>query len=209
VTVFALDHPVAQHKVALLRDRSTDLRTFRSLVREISLLVAYEATRDLPTEEWEVETPLERTPGVRIAGSRLAVVPVLRAGLGMLDAVLSLLPTAPVGFVGLQRDHDTLRPEPDYLKLPDGLAGRTVMLLDPMLATGGSASHAIAACKEAGARDGIRLLALIAAPEGIERIRREHPDAAIYTAAIDRQLNDIGYILPGLGDAGDRLYGTF
>ena len=205
--VVVLDHPVVRHKTTLLRSTETDTRLFRALVHEISLLVLYEASRLLPTEKEHVQTPMAGFDGVRIPGSALAIVPVLRAGLGMLDAALELLPHAPVGFVGVSRDEQTLRPVPYYLKLPDGLTGRSVLVLDPMLATGGSASHAISLCREAGASD-ITLAALIAAPEGIARLREEQSDAHLCVAALDERLNDVGFIVPGLGDAGDRLFGT-
>jgi uracil phosphoribosyltransferase len=200
-------HPLVRHKLTLIRDRRTDTRDFRELVHEVALLVCYEATRTLATEPCEVETPLEVTEGVRVAPSRVTVVPVLRAGLGMLDAVLSLLPAARVGFLGVYRNEETLEAVPYYAKLPFQIDGGEALLLDPMLATGGSLSHSIAVCKEAGARD-VRVLSLIAAPEGIARVHAEHPDVEIYTAAVDRGLDDNGYIRPGLGDAGDRLYGN-
>jgi uracil phosphoribosyltransferase len=200
-------HPLVRHKLTLIRDRATDTRDFRELVHEVSLLVCYEATRTLATEPCQVETPLELTEGVRVAPSRVTVVPVLRAGLGMLDAVLSLLPAARVGFLGVYRNEETLEAVPYYAKLPFQIDGGEALLLDPMLATGGSLSHSITVCKEAGARE-VRVLSLIAAPEGIARVHAEHPDVEIYTAAIDRGLDDNGYIRPGLGDAGDRLYGN-
>ncbi len=205
--LLVLDHPVVRHKTTLLRAAGSDARLFRALVHEISLFVLYEATRFLPTEPFRVQTPMAPYDGVRVPGSKVAIVPVLRAGLGMLDAAHELLPHAPVGFVGVTRDEETLRPVPYYLKLPDGLSGRSVLVLDPMLATGGSASHAIGLCREAGATN-IALAALIAAPEGIERLRAEQPDAGICVAALDERLNDVGFIVPGLGDAGDRMYGT-
>jgi uracil phosphoribosyltransferase len=205
--VVFMDHPVVRHKTTLLRSADTDTRLFRALVHEISLFVLYEATRLLPSVPYTVETPMAPYAGTRVPGSGLAIVPVLRAGLGMLDAALELLPHAPVGFVGVSRDEETLRPVPYYLKLPDGLTGRSVLVLDPMLATGGSASHAIGLCREAGAED-ITLASLIAAPEGIARVRAEQPDANLCIAALDERLNDVGFIVPGLGDAGDRMYGT-
>jgi uracil phosphoribosyltransferase len=202
-----VEHPLVRHKLTLIRDRTTDTRDFRTLVYEVALLVCYEATRTLVTEPYEVETPLERTVGVRVPPSRVTVVPVLRAGLGMLDAVLALLPASRVGFLGVYRDEETLKAVPYYAKLPFEIDGGDALLLDPMLATGGSASHSITVCKQAGARD-VRLLSLIAAPEGIARVHADHPDTTIYTAAIDRGLDENGYIRPGLGDAGDRLYGN-
>jgi len=205
--VVQLDHPAVRAKVTQIRDAATDVPTFRRLVDEVALLLTYEATRSLPSEPIDVRTPLETTPGTRIPWDRVAVVPVLRAGLGMLDGALNVLPGAAVGFVGVYREEDELRPVPYFLKLPDDVASREVLLLDPMVATGGSAVYAIRTCKQAGAAK-IVLIALIAAPEGIARVHGEHPDVAIYTAAVDRQLNDDGFILPGLGDAGDRLFGT-
>jgi uracil phosphoribosyltransferase len=205
--VVVLDHPVVRHKTTLLRSVDTDTRLFRALVHEISLFVLYEATREFPTEPYRVQTPMAAYDGMRVPGSGLAIVPVLRAGLGMLDAALELLPHAPVGFVGVSRDEETLRPVPYYLKLPDGLTGRSVLVLDPMIATGGSASHAIGLCREAGAHH-ITLAGLIAAPEGIARVRELQPEANLCVAALDERLNDVGFIVPGLGDAGDRMYGT-
>ena len=204
--VVVLDHPVVRHKTSLLRSAETDARLFRALVHEISLFVLYEATRLLPTEPRTCRRRWRPTTA-RASRARVAIVPVLRAGLGMLDAAQELLPHAPVGFVGVTRDEETLRPVPYYLKLPDGLTGRSVLVLDPMLATGGSASHAIGMCREAGASD-ITLAALIAAPEGVARLHAEQPDASICVAALDERLNDVGFIVPGLGDAGDRMYGT-
>jgi uracil phosphoribosyltransferase len=203
----AVDHPVVQAKLALLRSRATDVPTFRRVASELALLVLYEATRSLAAEPIEVETPLERTSGVRLSGERIAIVPVLRAGLGMLDGALQLIPDAAVGFVGVYRQEDELRPVPYFLKLPLDFRGREVLLLDPMVATGGSAAYAVAACKDAGAAR-ITLVSLLAAPEGLERLHREHPDVPVYCAAIDRVLNERGFILPGLGDAGDRQFGT-
>jgi len=200
-------HPLVQHKLGLLRDHTTPTQVFRQLVDELTLLLTYEATKDLATEEVEIETPLERTGVQRISGKKVAVCPILRAGIGMLDGVLSLISGARVGFIGLYRDEDTLEPVEYYVKLPQDIAQRGVLLLDPMLATGNSTAAAVATVKRAGAHS-IRLIAIIAAPEGVERLQAEHPDVTIVVAAIDRELNDRGYILPGLGDAGDRLYGT-
>jgi len=200
-------HPLVQHKLGLLRDVDTDTHRFRQLVNELTLLLTYEATKDLATEGAEIATPLERTTAQRISGKKVAVCPILRAGMGMLDGVLSLIPVARVGFIGLYRNEETLQPVEYYVKLPDDLAERDVILLDPMLATGNSTAAAVATVKAAGASS-IRLIALIAAPEGIERIHREHPEVSIVVAGIDRALNEKGYIVPGLGDAGDRLYGT-
>jgi uracil phosphoribosyltransferase len=200
-------HPLVQHKLSYLRDKDTPTVHFRKLANEVTLLLTYEATKDFPTETDEVETPLERTEVQRIAGKKVAVCPVLRAGLGMLDGVLSLVSSARVGFIGLYRDEETLQPVEYYVKLPDLGEERDAIVLDPMLATGRSSSAAVAAVKAAGARS-VTLVCLVAAPEGIDHMQSEHPDVRIVTAAIDRELNDRGYILPGLGDAGDRLYGT-
>jgi uracil phosphoribosyltransferase len=202
-----VDHPLVQHKLGLLRDRDTPTQVFRQLVDELTLLLTYEATKDMATEDVEIETPLERTTVHRISGKKVAVCPILRAGVGMLDGVLSLISGARVGFIGLYRNEETLEPVEYYVKLPQDIAQRDVILLDPMLATGNSTAAAVATAKGAGAQS-IRLIAIIAAPEGIERIQAEHPDVAIVVAAVDRELNDKGYIVPGLGDAGDRLYGT-
>jgi uracil phosphoribosyltransferase len=202
-----VEHPLVQHKLGLLRDVSTDTHLFRQLVNELTLLLTYEATKQLATETVEVETPLERTAVTRISGKKVAICPILRAGMGMLDGVLSLISGARVGFIGLYRNEETLEPVEYYVKLPADIAQRDVILLDPMLATGNSTAAAVAKVKEAGATS-IRLIALIAAPEGIDRIHAEHPDVHIVVAGIDRGLNEKGYIVPGLGDAGDRLYGT-
>ena len=205
--VVVVDHPLVQHKLGLLRDHTTPTQVFRQLVDEVTLLLTYEATKELATEEVEIETPLERTSVPRISGKKVAVCPILRAGIGMLDGVLSLISGARVGFIGLYRNEDTLEPVEYYVKLPQDIAERDVLLLDPMLATGNSTAAAVATVKRAGAQS-IRLIAIIAAPEGIERLQAEHPDVTIVVAAIDRELNDKGYIVPGLGDAGDRLFGT-
>jgi uracil phosphoribosyltransferase len=205
--VVVVDHPLVQHKLGLLRDKATPTQVFRQLVDEVTLLLTYEATKDMATEESEIETPLERTTVQRISGKKVAVCPILRAGVGMLDGVLSLISGARVGFIGLYRNEDTLEPVEYYVKLPQDIAERDVLILDPMLATGNSTAAAVATVKRAGAQS-IRLIAIIAAPEGIERLQSEHPDVAIVVAAIDRELNERGYIVPGLGDAGDRLYGT-
>ena len=196
-----------RHKLGLLRDVNTDTEMFRRLVNELTLLLSYEATKEMGLEEIEVETPLERTTAQRIPGKKVAVCPILRAGMGMLDGVLSLIPVARVGFIGLYRNEETLQPVEYYVKLPQDVADRDVILLDPMLATGNSTAHAIKLVKDAGATS-VRLIAIIAAPEGIANIERQHPDAQIVVAAIDRGLNEKGYIVPGLGDAGDRIYGT-
>jgi uracil phosphoribosyltransferase len=205
--VVEVKHPLVQHKLGMLRDTETPTQLFRLLVNELTLLLTYEATKELVTEEVEVETPLERTTVQRISGKKVAVCPILRAGLGMLDGVLSLISGARVGFIGLYRNEETLEPVEYYVKLPADIAQRDVILLDPMLATGNSTAAAVQIVKDAGAQS-VRLIALVAAPEGIERIANAHPDVAIVVAGIDRGLNERGYILPGLGDAGDRLYGT-
>ena len=206
-SVTEVAHPLVQHKLGLLRDVTTTTQMFRQLVNELTLLLTYEATKDFPTEDVEVETPLERAPMARISGKKVAICPILRAGVGMLDGVLSLIPGARVGFIGLYRDEETLEAVEYFVKLPGDIADRDVILLDPMLATGNSTTAAVETVKAAGATS-VRLIALIAAPEGIERIHRDHPDVQIVVAAIDRGLNERGYIVPGLGDAGDRLYGT-
>jgi uracil phosphoribosyltransferase len=206
-SVTVVEHPLVQHKLGLLRDTSTDTQIFRQLVHELTLLLTYEATKDLATEQLEVETPLERTTVQRISGKKVAVCPILRAGVGMLDGVLSLISGARVGFIGLYRDEETLQAVEYYVKLPQDIADRDVIILDPMLATGNSTAAAVSTVKRAGA-ESIRLISIIAAPEGVEHVESQHPDVAIFVAAIDRQLNEKGYIVPGLGDAGDRLYGT-
>jgi uracil phosphoribosyltransferase len=207
MSVTEVKHPLVQHKLSYLRDRETPTVHFRKLVEEVTLLLTYEATKDLPTEDVEIDTPLERAPFPRISGKKVAVCPILRAGLGMLDGVLTLISGARVGFIGLYRDEETLHPIEYYVKLPQDIADRHVILLDPMLATGNSTAHAVQVVKDAGASS-VRLIAIIAAPEGIANIERQHPDVQIVVAAIDRGLNERGFIVPGLGDAGDRLYGT-
>lgn len=202
-----VEHPLVAHKLALLRDGGTTTKEFRQLIAELAALLTYEATRDLETEPVEVETPLARTTERKVSGKKLAVVPVFRAGLGMLDAVLDLIPVARVGFVGLYRDEATLDPVEYYAKFPADLEQRRVLLIDPMLATGGSTSAACALLKGHGA-ERITVICLVAAPEGVERVAADHPDVHVVAASLDRQLDDDGYILPGLGDAGDRLYGT-
>ena len=202
-----LDHPLVQHKVSLLRDKSTGTKEFKELVGEIAMLLCYEATRDLPTKEVEVETPIAVAKSHVLAGRKLALVPILRAGLGMVDGMLSLLPAAKVGHIGLYRNEETLEPVEYYCKLPSDIAERDVLLLDPMLATGGSACDAITQIKKRGARS-IKFLAIIAAPEGLAKVHEQHPDVDIYVAALDEKLNENGYIVPGLGDAGDRIFGT-
>ena len=202
-----ISHPLIQHKLSHLRHRGTGKKLFKELVDEIAALMTYEVTRDLQVEDVEVETPLEVGSFPRISGKKVAVCPILRAGVGMLDGVLSLISSARVGFIGMYRDEETLQPVEYYSKLPADVADRDVILLDPMLATGNSTAAAVETVKKAGATS-VRLIAIIAAPEGIERIHRDHPDVQIVVAAIDRGLNERGYIVPGLGDAGDRLYGT-
>ncbi|HOO62366.1 MAG TPA: uracil phosphoribosyltransferase [Synergistaceae bacterium] len=202
-----IDHPLVQHKVGIIRDVNTTVKEFRELVQEIAGLMVYEVTRNLLLGETEVQTPLERARVKTIAGKKLAIVPVLRAGLGMVDGILRLVPNAKVGHIGLYRDPETLEPVEYYCKLPGDLGERDIFLIDPMLATGGSASAAIDLIKEKGARN-ITLVCLIAAPEGVAKVRERHGDVPIFTASLDRCLNDHGYIMPGLGDAGDRLFGT-
>jgi uracil phosphoribosyltransferase len=202
-----LNHPLIQHKLTILRDKRTGTRDFKQLVSEIAMLMAYDVTKDLPLEPVEIETPLERMRGAQVAGKKLTLVPILRAGLGMVEGISHLIPSARIGHIGLYRDHESLRPVDYYFKIPGGEHDRTFFVLDPMLATGGSAVAAVTALKNAGAR-GIRFLCLVAAPEGVRRMLADHADVPLYAAALDRQLNDKGYILPGLGDAGDRLFGT-
>ena len=206
-SVVEVAHPLVAHKLGLLRDEATPTQLFRQLVDELTLLLTYEATKDMATEEVVIRTPLEETTVERISGKKVAVCPILRAGIGMLDGVLSLISGARVGFIGLYRDEETLEPVEYYVKLPQDIVERDVLLLDPMLATGHSTAYATRLVKDAGAAS-VRLIALIAAPEGVAHMQYEHPDVSIVVAAIDRQLNERGYILPGLGDAGDRLFGT-
>ena len=205
--VHVLDHPLLQHKLSVLRDKNTGDKDFREIVSEIAVLMCYEATRDLPLQEVEIETPVAKTTARQIAGKKMAIVPILRAGLGMVEGILTLVPLAKVGHVGLFRDPETLEPVKYYCKMPSDIAERDVIILDPMLATGGSASAAITFVKEYGVKN-IKLMNILAAPEGIDRVRRDHPDVEIYVAAVDEKLNDHGYIVPGLGDAGDRIFGT-
>ena len=205
--VFVFDHPLIQHKISLLRDKNTCTKEFRELVSEISMLMAYEVTRDLPMKEVEIETPVAVAHTKVLAGKNIAIVPILRAGLGMVDGMVKLIPNVKVGHVGLYRDPVTVEPHTYYCKLPEDINERDVILLDPMLATGGSASAAIGYLKEKGIHN-IKFMCLIAAPEGIERITTDHPDVHIYCAAKDEKLNDHSYIVPGLGDAGDRIFGT-
>ena len=202
-----VDHPLVQHKLTLMREKETPTALFRQLLREISLFLAYEVTRELPTRLKQIETPLVAMDAPVMAGKKLALVSILRAGNGLLDGVLELIPSARVGFVGLYRDEETLQPVEYYFKVPDSLEDRVVIAVDPMLATGNSSAAAIQRLKEAGAKD-IRFLCLLAAPEGVETMRQAHPDVPIVTAALDEKLNEKGYIVPGLGDAGDRMFGT-
>ena len=205
--VHILDHPLLQHKLSILRDERTGVKDFREVVSEIATLMCYEATRDLPLEDVEITTPITTATFKTIAGKKLAIVPVLRAGLGMVDGILTLIPSVKVGHIGLYRDPETLEPVEYYCKMPNDIAERDVIILDPMLATGGSASAAIQFIKNYGVKH-IKLMNIIAAPEGIERVQHDHPDVEIYCAALDEKLNDHGYIVPGLGDAGDRIFGT-
>ena len=205
--VHVLDHPLLQHKLTILRDERTGVKDFREVVSEIATLMCYEATRDLPTEEIEIQTPVAKAKVKVLAGKKLAIVPVLRAGLGMVDGILTLIPSAKVGHIGLYRDPQTLEPVEYYCKMPSDISERDIIILDPMLATGGSASAAIQFMKNYECKH-IKLMNIIAAPEGIRRVQKDHPDVDIYVAAVDEKLNDHGYIVPGLGDAGDRIFGT-
>ena len=202
-----MNHPLIQHKLSILRDKNTSVKEFREIISEIASLMCYEATRDLPLEEVQIETPVATATVKRLAGKKLAIVPILRAGLGMVDGILKLVPNAKVGHVGLYRDPATLNPVEYYCKLPNDIQERDVFVLDPMLATGGSAAAAIGFIKQRGCRT-IRLMNIIGAPEGVKKVQEAHPDVDIYVAALDSHLNDHGYIVPGLGDAGDRIFGT-
>jgi uracil phosphoribosyltransferase len=202
-----VEHPLIQHKVALLRRTDTAKKLFRELVEEITLLLGYEVTRDLPLEVVQLDTPLETTHGMVVSGKKLSLIPVLRAGLGMVEGMLKLVPSARVGHVGLYREHDSLKPVSYYFRIPEAPELRDFVILDPMLATGGSAAMAVSSLKTHGA-ERIRLMCIVAAPEGVQHMLEQHPDVHVFTAALDRELNDKGYILPGLGDAGDRLFGT-
>lgn len=202
-----MDHPMIQHKLTLLRDKNTGVKEFRELVEELSLFMGYEVTRNLALEEVEIETPVCKTKTKTLTGKKLGIIPILRAGLGMVDGMLKLIPAAKVGHIGLYRDPETLQPVEYYCKLPSDVAERDLIVLDPMLATGGSAAAAITFLKNKGAKS-IKLVNLIAAPEGVKAVADAHPDVEIYVAALDEKLNDHGYIVPGLGDAGDRLFGT-
>ncbi|MBE5786055.1 MAG: uracil phosphoribosyltransferase [Clostridiales bacterium] len=205
--VHIFDHPLIQHKLSIMRDKNTGCKEFRELLDEISMLMVYEVTRDLPIQEVEIETPIQPMKTGMLAGKPIGIIPILRAGLGMVDGIMQLIPNAKVGHIGLYRDPQTLEPVEYYCKLPEDAEHRELFVLDPMLATGGSAAAAIGFLKKRGCHN-IRLVNLIAAPEGIKRVQEEHPDVDIYVAACDEKLNDHGYIVPGLGDAGDRLFGT-
>jgi uracil phosphoribosyltransferase len=205
--VFVFDHPLIQHKLALIRDENTGAKEFRELVEEVAMLMAYEVTRNLPLEEVQIKTPIGPAKAKMISGKKLGIIPILRAGLGMVNGMLKLIPAAKVGHIGLYRDPDTLTPVEYYCKLPADVNERELIILDPMLATGGSATMAVDFLKEKGVTS-IKLMCLIAAPEGIAAVHKKHPDVEIYTAAVDEKLNSHGYIVPGLGDAGDRLFGT-
>ena len=205
--VHVVDHPLLLHKLTILRDKRTSVKEFREIVSEIGMLLTYEATRDLPITQKEIETPICKTMAPTLKGKKFAVVPILRAGLGLVEGVLRMVPAARVGHIGLYRDEETLQPVKYFCKMPKDVAQRDILIVDPMLATGGSASAAIGFMKEYGCTN-IKLMVLLAAPEGIELIRKEHPDVQIYCGAIDEKLNENGYIVPGLGDAGDRIFGT-
>ena len=202
-----MDHPLVQHKVSLLRNKNTGTKEFKELVSELAMLLCYEATRDLPTEEVEIETPIAVAKTHMLSGRKVALVPILRAGLGMVDGMLALIPAAKVGHIGMYRNEETLEPVEYYCKLPADIAEREVIVLDPMLATGGSACDAITQIKKRGVKN-IKFIGIIGAPEGLKRLQKLHPDVDIYMAALDERLNENGYIVPGLGDAGDRIFGT-
>ena len=201
-----IDHPLIQHKLTIMRKKETSSADFRKLLEEITMLMGYESTRDLPLEDVEIETPIQKTVGKRLTGKKIAIVPVLRAGFGMVQGLLDLIPSARIGVIGLYRDPETLKPVEYYCKLPN-IENRSFIIVDPMLATGGSSVAAIQMLKDRGVKD-IRLMCLVAAPEGVDTVNKAHPDVKIYTAAVDECLNEHGYIVPGLGDAGDRIFGT-
>ncbi|MBD5632225.1 MAG: uracil phosphoribosyltransferase [Clostridia bacterium] len=205
--VFIFDHPLIRHKVAILRDKNTGMKEFRELIEEITTVMTYESMRDIELVPVKVETPLEVTTQYKVPEESIAIVPILRAGLGMVNGVHKVFPTAKVGHIGMYRDEETLQPKEYYCKLPEGIEDKTVFLVDPMLATGGSACDALAALKKRGCTN-IKFMAIIGAPEGVETVAKAHPDVPVYVSTLDRQLNENGYILPGLGDAGDRLFGT-
>ena len=207
LNVNVIDHPLIQHKLTIMRRKETSTKGFRELLREIAMLMTFEVTRGFPVKDIEIETPVAPCIGKQIDGKKLVVVPILRAGLGLLDGVLDLIPSAKVGHIGLYRDPETLKPVEYYCKMPRQLDQRTLLVVDPMLATGGSASAALTMLKEKGAKN-LALMCLVAAPEGVKLVNEEHPDVPIFTAALDERLNDHGYIVPGLGDAGDRIFGT-
>ena len=207
VKVHIMDHPLVAHKLTILRDKNTSTKDFRDLVSEIGMLITYEATRDLPLTTKEIETPICKTVQPTLAGKKIAVVPILRAGLGLVDGVLRMVPSARVGHIGMYRDEETLIPHVYFCKMPKDIAERDVLIVDPMLATGGSANAAIEEMKKRGCKN-IKLMVLVAAPEGIDTVRKAHPDVDIYAGALDEKLNEVGYIVPGLGDAGDRIFGT-
>jgi uracil phosphoribosyltransferase len=205
--VYVIDHPLIQHKLTIIRDKNTGTKEFRELVDEVATLMAFEITRDMPLKEIEIETPVSKAKAKTLSGKKIGIVPILRAGIGMVDGVLKLIPAAKVGHIGLYRDPETLMPIEYYVKLPNDVEERDFILVDPMLATGGSAVEAINSLKKRGAKN-IKFMCLIAAPEGVEAIKKAHDDVDIYIAGLDEKLNDHGYIVPGLGDAGDRLFGT-
>ena len=205
--VFEMNHPLIQHKISILRNKNTGTNEFRNLTEELAVMIGYEALRDLPLEDVQVETPMELCSSPMISGKKLAIVPILRAGLGMVNGILTLVPSAKVGHIGIYRDHETHEPHEYFCKLPNPISKRTILALDPMLATGGSAAIAIDFIKEHGGKR-IKFLCIIAAPEGIEKLTKAHPDVDIYVGSIDRELNENAYIMPGLGDAGDRIFGT-
>ncbi len=205
--VFVFDHPLIKHKIAILRDKKTGMKEFRELIEEITTIMTYESTRDIKLEKVTVETPLEKTEQYKVPEESVAIVPILRAGLGMVNGVHKVFPTARVGHIGMYRNEETLQPQEYYCKLPDGIDKKTVFLVDPMLATGGSACDALDALKKRGCKN-IKFMAVIGVPEGVEKVAKAHPDVQVYVSTLDRQLNENGYILPGLGDAGDRLFGT-
>lgn len=207
MAVHEMDHPLILHKLSLMRDKQTGVKEFREATKEIAMLMCYEATRDLPLKTIEIETPVAHAKVRVISGKKIAIVPILRAGLGMVDGMLELIPTAKVGHLGMYRDPDTLKPVSYYCKMPADIAERDCLIVDPMLATGGSSSAAIQVLRDMGVKH-IKLMCLLAAPEGLEVVQRDHPDVEIFVAAIDEKLNDHGYIVPGLGDAGDRIFGT-
>ena len=205
--VTVLDHPVIKHKISILRDKNTGSNEFRSIIKEITILLAYEASKDFTLEEFDLETPICKTTGYRLSGKKLGIIPILRAGLGMVDGLIEVFPAARVGHIGMYRDEETMKPVEYYLKIPKDSNKRDMLVIDPMLATGGSACDAIQRLKEKGCTS-LKLLNIIAAPEGIKKVQEEHPDVDIYIAQLDQKLNDDCYIVPGLGDAGDRLFGT-